>query len=254
MHFTLFFAVISGKIPYHHQEGRDMTGSKAPTFEVLPGGNQQAQLTEQQKRRLAQQRLIIWRLAQDNGINDELLHASGNSREQMQQFLSKNEDQYQEFRLQQFAAQLLSLEDLFEIGRIRLAEMLITVEKPGELKILLGALALLPGAKALLAKTRRQDSAAPASAVATANAEPSNPASDESSTRQSRHTAEKTVSASPGPSDQTLNLEVSASDCETLADPAAELQQLQARLQDPAISRQERRNLERQIEKLHGGV
>lgn len=225
-----------------------MTGSKAPTFEVLPGGNWQAEMSDQERRRQAQDKLILWRLAQDEGITEDMLRASGNTREQLQQFISHNETLYQDYFCQRFLAEVISLEDMFEIGRMRLAEMLVTVEKPSELKTLISTLALLPGGKALLAAAGKDEKAKPQPAVEThtATADEAPPVAD-------------TASESPAPVAEAADSEAdpaaqstaeAAADSTQHSDPAGELLLLQAKLANAGISRQQRRQLERRIDKL----
>ena len=114
-----------------------------------------AELIATRQRLQATDRLLLWRIVQDGGVSDELLQLTGSSEEELRQFLESNAELYGEYRNLATAGQMLDLQDLYELARVKLSQMLADCARPAELRTLLGCLRLLPGSKALQAACER---------------------------------------------------------------------------------------------------
>lgn len=168
-------------------------------------------LGDMQQRLHSLDSLLLWRIVQDGGISDELLASTGSTREELDSFLAQHELEYGELRNLASSAHMLDLQDLFELARARLGQMLAACTKPGELRTLIACIRQLPGGKSLVAACDRAHEAV------------------EELLQNGRTGADAL-----GPGRQVGELK-------------AELLQM---LESPELNRQQRRSLERQLRKL----
>ncbi|MCB1187701.1 hypothetical protein KDL29_11100 [bacterium] len=84
--------------------------------------------------------LMVYSLEMHNGLDDDWLKASGLDRASAERLLAQHPEYRQEARQLRGLGRLLTLEMLFELLRQRAMEMLAAATKPAELKSLLGTL------------------------------------------------------------------------------------------------------------------
>ena len=94
--------------------------------------------------------LLLWSMEHNGGIDEQWLADSGLSQAQAEALQARNVDLREEIRGMQSLGRLFTLESLFELLRQRVMQMLATAHKPAELRSLLGSLRQLPGAGGLL--------------------------------------------------------------------------------------------------------
>ena len=116
-------------------------------------------LADMQQRLHSLDRLLLWRIVQDGGISDELVASTGSAREELESFVEEHELEYNELRNLATSAHILDLQDLFELARARLGQMLADCTKPTDLRTLIACIRLLPGGKALVAACDRAHAA-----------------------------------------------------------------------------------------------
>jgi hypothetical protein len=105
------------------------------------------QLEEMETREQALMRLLIWRVVQDGDISDELLATLDLDREGLDEILKDNELLVRECQQYQSVNELLDLQDLFELARARVAQLLSACTKSSELRTLIACIRQLPGGK-----------------------------------------------------------------------------------------------------------